>query len=1341
MKTKAIISQRSGQNEKITGPVFSKTKLSKLALPVLREMPQGFLTELDTQQVSTIEKLGYRVQLLPDVHLMRIGNYIINTADSKKSTALPKELVLTKTALQQWTHYLVQFVAPPVQTWIKGVEALGIHVIEKMGECGLFITANAATIARLKELDTIAWWGPFEPAYRVQPELLKMKGKIKYLGIAVMGSTAITEVRKIITDKKAKIVLETLPNTAQGNHYHVFRVLGDALLVQTLALNPDVRWIEYDDDPVGTDERTASITAEALNNVAAPNTAPVTGFNNKLTEFGLTGGTGVIISVCDSGIDTHDLNPGNPTIHADIRGRFVFFNDVTAGNVTTDTNGHGTHVAGIIAGNGATGDTDPQGFILGQGIAPAAQLGSVNAIDTGASTTVTQRIQASGNNGAVIMNNSWGSSSINNNYDSRCREVDSGTRDGNSNTAGNQPLCIVFASGNAGDSANSTLLSPDAAKNSIVVGNSLNSRAGEGFPSDDIRGINPSSGRGPSADGRIFPTVIAPGTDIVSTRSSASTNSQYSDTGGTAHAQHTSKTGTSMAAPVVSGLAALFTEWWRNRTGGVNPSPALVKAAIVNAAIDVSGGQNWKRLNNSSSTNDTASWVNHSGSIYRRPLPYAPSQLLFGNTAMTQQASLINVTAAGQWFYDNAAQILYVWLSGNANPGSGSSVVGSVNALHPVAIAAIPNNDQGWGRVSLENMLIQTTDRGPKIFFDRNTADVVFTANGQSYVREIVVVDRNKPLRITMAYSDCPGAANANPALVNNLNLEVEEILPDGTTGLLYLGNTFDATGFSVTGGAADARNNLECVYIQNPISRYRMRIVATSVTFNAQPPFTNTTPWQDFAYVIDNAIRTVENPVCVVPVLDRSGSMISYGYVDTTRVTTKNFIDLMSVNDSTAVVSFGSTAVNEYHNAGNIVPIVSNTEKDNAKNAVDAIAFGGCTYMGQGLQNGRALLNTGPADQEKAIVLLSDGYDNGGCNSANPTALSIVSAGWPANMPVYTCAMGAAADAVSLQEIATRTNGRYYMMPEIEDLGEIYNYIRGQVADTDESIITNTSAFASYATVKSFVEKGAKCVTFSVNWFTEALKFTPHVPKSTSQISVRLIDPKGRKVHPQSTLVARTVGKSYVVLRIEEPAAGNWTIEVETTLKTHTRFTVGGFVKSPIKLYIPNSVQLMKTGTSFNLVSQLLYGDTAFSAGNFKVNLNIPAGNVKVLLQKYAAELKKIDPGKIDKDANVDFRKLQLLNAEYIKAGKPGIFSAGSETIPTITYSSLKEKVNNTTLPELLKASGQKLPKLVNGPVFNTAFPLRNTGTYNAVININGTTPDNSTRFVRKDLISVVAE
>ncbi len=81
-------------------------------------------------------------------------------------------------------------------------------------------------------------------------------------------------------------------------------------------------------------------------------------------------------------------------------------------------------------------------------------------------------------------------------------------------------------------------------------------------------------------------------------------------------------TGTSMAAPHVAGACALLIEWWRNRTGGKTPSPAMLKALLVNGAEDLAGGENWRCLNVSDV--DRLAWGPDSGQVFRRTLTFAP---------------------------------------------------------------------------------------------------------------------------------------------------------------------------------------------------------------------------------------------------------------------------------------------------------------------------------------------------------------------------------------------------------------------------------------------------------------------------------------------------------------------------------------------------------------------------------------------------------------------------------------------------------------------------------------------------------------------------------------------
>ena len=122
-----------------------------------------------------------------------------------------------------------------------------------------------------------------------------------------------------------------------------------------------------------------------------------------------------------------------------------------------------------------------------------------------------------------------------------------------------------------------------------MVGNSLNYRPDELNGASDIRGVFKGSSRGPAADKRILPNIVAPGTDIVSTRAISGSEingvetpgNPYTDTANLEHPRYTTRTGSSMAAPHVAGLCALLIQWWRRKTGA-HPSQALLKAMLIN---------------------------------------------------------------------------------------------------------------------------------------------------------------------------------------------------------------------------------------------------------------------------------------------------------------------------------------------------------------------------------------------------------------------------------------------------------------------------------------------------------------------------------------------------------------------------------------------------------------------------------------------------------------------------------------------------------------------------------------------------------------------------------------
>ena len=1212
-----------------------RQELTDAGATITAELPHGFVIDVDDDRLVALGREGFRVSELPPPNILRIGGTTIDVeaeADGGLEGAPAgaaggaDDLRVAADEAPSWTHRLVQLIAPPSPEWVEDIQDLGVQVVEPLGPYGLFVLADEDQAAELARRPYVRWTGLFQPAYRRHPALADAEGRVEYVGVTVVPAEAIDEVRSRLVEMGADIRDVEVPAPTTVNQPAKVVVDIDASLLADVARIPNVRWIEPHGPDAAVDERSTQIVAENLDGVAAPNSAPVLGYQGALAGLGLSG-AGVIIGICDSGIDSHN----NATMHGDLAGRLAFFADATGGASTTDTNGHGTHVAGIAAGNAFLGNADPQGFLLGQGVAPGAQIGSVNQIGTGGTFNDTQRVQQMALNGASVMNNSWGQTgagpgggAIGMGYTARSRSFDELVRDPEPATPVNEHLAIVSAAGNDGTAGATSVSAPWEAKNPIIVGNSRNFRPGEGSADDDIRGISNSSGRGPAVDGRILPTVVAPGTDIISARSTVDANAAmagvqrprtaYTDTGGTVHQDYTRLSGTSMAAPHVAGLCALLIEWWRDRTGGRQPSHALLKALLVNGAEDLAGGPD----------------------------------------------------------------------------GLGG------------VLANIPNGNQGWGRVSLENVVLQApaSDRGPKVFSDQRHA---FTASGQEFTMRVAVSDATRPFRVTLAYSDAPGAAGANPALVNNLNLEVEEI----ASGDLFRGNVF-ANGFSNTGGVFDAVNNLECVYVQNPAGVYEVRVVATAVVANARPPF-DMTPWQDFALVIDNAELADADPAKVALVLDRSGSMVSLGYVDITRQASKQFVDLLRVDDEVGVVTFGNSGEVEFPSVPPLEcqVVTGPATRTAARSEIDAIAFGGCTFMGDGIQEGAALL--APESGNKAMVLFSDGYDNKGCSSdpARPSALTAAGA-LPGGTPIYSCAMGPTSDQDLLEQLASMTAGRYYFMPTIDDLFEIYNFIRG--AATSDGIIVNDSAVASSSRVGGFVEALAQRVTFTCAWHDGSLRFTPRRPRKKNEIHVQLRNPKGKLVRHDAGYVRHHVGDGYVVFDIPEPTPGLWHIEVETARAEHTRYTVGGFVDSPIDLRALVSASRVRLGEEFSLKVGSSHVEQVGGRIAVTGTVTSPTMGVPTLLKKFKRELAAVRAVKVGGGDSFPDDVGRLLALQAQMGRDANLFARRPRRLT-------------------LRNDG---PSLARGRFGATG----ESGSYNVTLNVKGVAAN--TKFVRKELLSV---
>ncbi len=275
----------------------------------------------------------------------------------------------------------------------------------------------------------------------------------------------------------------------------------------------------------------------ALLDVSAPKVhAP------QLWDLGFDG-TGVKVAVIDTGID--------PT-HPDFGDRILEARDFTnskPGGV--DGHGHGTHVAGIIAGSGeASGGR----YI---GLAPQAQLLVAKVLrDNGSGMTsdVMAGVDWAVQTGAHVLNLSLGSNGPCDGSDALSTMCDAAVTQG---------VVVCVAAGNSGPGA-STVGSPGCARNVITIG-----------ATNDNDQITSFSSRGPTSDGRVKPDLCFPGFDIIAARA------QGTSMGSVVDARYTSASGTSMATPHAAGAAAQLLEALPGIT------PAEIKQRLMATAVNL----------------------------------------------------------------------------------------------------------------------------------------------------------------------------------------------------------------------------------------------------------------------------------------------------------------------------------------------------------------------------------------------------------------------------------------------------------------------------------------------------------------------------------------------------------------------------------------------------------------------------------------------------------------------------------------------------------------------------------------------------------------------------------
>jgi hypothetical protein len=706
--------------------------------------------------------------------------------------------------------HLIQFAGPVKPEWMAALEQTGVKIVSYIPENTYLVSGNAKSLSQMQSwtgaTNIVQWEGDYADDFKIHPRARNKDaaGQPRNIGTDEFAVQLVVDAEA----NPATLALIHSMQLAPARHeynfhqYHNLTVHLPAERLPEIAAMPDVISIQPYAEPKKHDERQDQILAGNLTG----NFPSGPGYLDWLASKGFTqtqfDASGFAVDVSDSGLDNGTTTPGHFALYTSgniLEDSRVIYNRLegtpSLNSTLVGCDGHGPLNAHIIGGyDNYTGfqHADSAGFRYGLGVCPFVKLGSSVIFDPDNYTNPNfSDLQSDAyESGARISNNSWGSA-VRGIYNSDCQTYDALVRDaqpGGSTfaTAGNQPMVIVFVSGNEGPNAQ-TINSPGSAKNVITIGGSENVRSlnlvnggndasgsdacGElDTNADNANDLMRVSSRGPCRDGRMKPDLIAPGSHITggvpqnspppSPSGLGSAISCFNGTGVCAlpgsggignpdnffplgQQFYTVSSGTSHAAPAVSGACALLRQYFINNSFAP-PSPAMTKAWLMASARYMTG----------SGANDT------------------------------------------------------LWS---------------------------PN--QGMGEVNLNSAF----EGLPIVLRDQVTADK-FTASGQTRTFNGTLSDTNKSLRLTLAWTDAPGNTSGN-AYNNNLNLTLT------IGGKTYKGNVFKGQ-YSITGGLTDSKNNVENIFLPpGVVGDFTITVTAANINSDGVPNEAPSLD-QDFALV-----------------------------------------------------------------------------------------------------------------------------------------------------------------------------------------------------------------------------------------------------------------------------------------------------------------------------------------------------------------------------------------------------------------------------------------------------------------------------------------------------------
>ncbi|MEO0085352.1 MAG: S8 family serine peptidase [candidate division WOR-3 bacterium] len=466
-------------------------------------------------------------------------------------------------------HYLVQFRGPIERRWLDDIHRLGIRPLCYFPDYAYLVKLDPYQKVQVELLPEVSSVGLFQPAFKLQDVLLSPAGG-RSLALMVMPGERPEPVLDFIAASGG-----TVGEVSVSGFGTIIRADVPGGLERRLAQLDEVFWIQEWTEPEVCNNSCQWVVQSGWRASAPPDTSLAA---RPVWARGVRGQR-TILSTTDTGLNVGHNQFRDPALSVTPPGIWPGHRKVVAfklfpGASETEVSYHGSHVNGTVAGD----DSVTGGTSYYEGMARDARLYFVDLTNASGSFVVGTDLtslwdtvyQGAGlpdsvrpirqHSGSWRWYNSTGAYLLQDaTTDYYCWL--------------HKDFLNIMAAGNEGSSGYRNIGSPALAKNVLTVGatgNGTSSNARASF-----------SSRGPAQDGRIKPTVCAPGVGLWSAQ--ASGQSGYSQL-----------SGTSMATPAVNGSVGLIRCYLREGyypSGAQNPadaityiSSALLRAMAVNSA-------------------------------------------------------------------------------------------------------------------------------------------------------------------------------------------------------------------------------------------------------------------------------------------------------------------------------------------------------------------------------------------------------------------------------------------------------------------------------------------------------------------------------------------------------------------------------------------------------------------------------------------------------------------------------------------------------------------------------------------------------------------------------------